>query len=129
MRRRARRRCFGHAGKSRCAGRALVFDFADDPAGFPRRRARKPQDRAIERLGPRQQFVEQHAERIDVCARIDIRRPVGLLGAHCLIRPDRLAAVGIERPVGQLVSGERLCDAEIDHFDAWLAVLRIRQNV
>ena len=52
-----------------------------------------------------EQLVEQHAERIDVAAGIDVEAVhLGLLGAHVERRADHLAEAGVERLLGELLA-------------------------
>ena len=49
----------------------------------------------VERPLAREQLVEQHAERVDVRAGVDVEvRHLRLLGAHVLRRADELAELG-----------------------------------
>ena len=60
---------------------------------------------ALERRGAGQQLVEQHAQRIDVAAGVDVELvELGLLGAHVLDRADHLAELGEHRPFGELLA-------------------------
>ena len=76
-----------------------------------------------------EQFVEQHAQRIDVAAGIDIgvaeRR---LLGAHVLGRPDQLAVLGKVRLLGQPLLG-CLGDAKVDDLGDRFAIQLGDQHV
>jgi hypothetical protein len=86
------------------------IDFPDDPADLVE--ASLPQRLPIEGQRPREQFVEQHPERINVGSRVDVESgQIGLLRAHVLRRADEHADLGEERPVGQVLR-RRLCDSE-----------------
>jgi hypothetical protein len=68
----------------------------------------------IERRHTHKQFVEHHAQRVDVAARVDIdSADLRLLGAHILRRADHRAVLGEDRLVRQRPV-ERLGDAEVD---------------
>ena len=89
---------------------------------------------AAQRLGVKggcadEQFVEQHAQRIDVAAGIDIGvAERGLLGAHVLGRADQLAVFGKVRLLGQPLLG-RLGDAKVDDLGDRFAILLGDQHV
>ena len=98
---------FGASARGRNRRRA---DRVADPAG-----AATPQGLAIDRRLAAEQFVEDHAEGVQVAA--DVRRlgqSVGLLGAHVLGRPDRVSRFGRRRSIGERLV-EALRDAEVDH--------------
>ena len=83
----------------------------------------------VERRRAGQQFVEQHAERIDVGARVDVQAAhLGLLGAHVQRRADHLREVGVDRALGQLLV-DRFGHAEVDDLGHRLAVVRRDQHV
>ena len=68
---------------------------------------------------PVEQLVQQHAERVDVAARVDVERrsspPArGLMYSR---RADELAELGEQRLLGQLLA-RRLGDAEVDDLRA-----------
>ena len=63
----------------------------------------------------REQFVEQHAQTVDVAASVHFHaRQHGLLGAHVSRRADELLERGEERLIGEPTL-RRFCDAEINH--------------
>ncbi len=63
-----------------------------------------------------QQFIQQHAQRIDVTASVDIQTAhLGLLGTHVHRRADQLAVSRVDRLVGQLMM-QRFGDAKVDDF-------------
>ncbi len=83
----------------------------------------------IERQRTGQQFIKQHAQRIDIRAGVDILRAhLRLLGAHVLRRADKLALLGVQRPFGQRLS-EGLGDAEVDNLHDGFITLHGDQNV
>jgi hypothetical protein len=88
--------------------------LADDAAHLAERRRAEPT--RVERRHARQQFVQQHAQRVDVRPRVDVGRAFGLLGAHVLGRADELEVLGEERLVGEAPAGRAggLGDAEVD---------------
>ena len=85
--------------------------------------------RPVERLCPGEQLVQQHAQRVDVRAGVDVGAAFGLLGAHRFVRANGLPDERVERAVGQAVARQRLGDAEIDHLHLRLAVGGVRQHV
>ena len=83
----------------------------------------------VERLGPRQQLVEQHAERVDVGARVDVEPGLlGLLGRHVVGRADHLLIAREQRLLRELRVG-RLRDAEVDDRRLGLAVVQRDEHV
>jgi hypothetical protein len=83
----------------------------------------------IERRLPREQFVEQHAQRIDVAARIDIERvKLRLLRTHVGRRSDELRERREHRRVRQPPL-RRLRDPEIDHLRHRHIVVLRHQNI
>jgi hypothetical protein len=100
-------------GKATDTGaRPRRLDLADDPLDFPVGLA--PQLARVERGRTGHQFVQQHAEGVDVGAGVDVGGAgVGLLGAHVLGRADELVEFREEGSLGQPVI-DRLGDAEVD---------------
>ncbi len=83
--------------------------FANDP-----QRLRHGHAREVVRQPAAHQLVENHAERVDVGAYVDVAARA-LLGAHVVQRADQLAHPGILRDPG-LLRIERAGHAEIDHL-------------
>ena len=82
-----------------------------------------------ERRAAGQQFVEQHAQRVDVAAGVDVELvELGLLRAHVLQRADDRAEAGVQRLLGQLLPG-RLGHAEVDHLGHRPVVVQRDQHV
>ena len=76
-----------------------------------------------------EQFVEEHAEGIDVAAGVDVE-PIhlGLLGAHVERRADHLLEAGVDGEVGEpLLHG--LGDAEVDDLGHGRAVVQGDEDV
>ena len=92
---------FGHGGgglahraDARAGSRRLLF--ADHAADFVEPRIFELL--AVERRAAGEQLVEQHAQRIDVAARVDVQAAAfRLLGAHVERRADHLAVAGEHR--------------------------------
>ena len=77
----------------------------------------------------RQQFVQEHAQRVDVAAGIDAQGAhLRLLRAHVFQRADHGAVLREQRPLGQLLLG-RLGHAEVDHLGDRLAVVERDHDV
>ncbi len=101
--------------------------LADDPAHLVV--AHLPQPLPVERRGAGQQLVEQHAQGVDVAARVHVQPAQGrLLRGHVQRRADHLGEVREQRLLGQRLAG-RLGDAEIDHLHHRRAVVQRRQHV
>ena len=101
--------------------------LADDPADLVE--AGLAQPLLVERRGAGEQFVEQHAQRVDVAAGVDVQAAhLGLLGAHVQRRADHLAEAGEERLLGQLLT-DGLGDAEVDDLGHRHAVVQRDQDV
>ena len=83
----------------------------------------------VERRVAGQQFVEQHAQRIDVAPRVDVQLvQLGLLRAHVFERADHLAQpVNIVRSVS--CWPDRLGHAEVDDLGHRPAVVLRDQHV
>ena len=78
---------------------------------------------------PVEQFVQQHAQRVDVAARVDVMVvQLGLLRRHVLQRADDRAEAGDQRVVRQLLAG-RLGHAKVDDLRHRLAVVEGDQHV
>ena len=70
-----------------------------------------------ERRPAREQFVEEHAERVDVAARINVQAThLGLLGAHVGRRADELLERSVNGFVGQPLIGCCFGDPKIDYL-------------
>jgi hypothetical protein len=125
---RAARHHGGRPSASTRASRASAARPRGSCAAAPGSRPAAPL-RDVERLGAGQQFVEQHAERIDVGARVDVEpRHLRLLGRHVLGRAEDLRVLREQRLLGQLGAG-RLGDAEVDHLRHRHAVVQRHQHV
>ena len=93
------------------AGGGRLF-LADDALNLGKGGAAQPA--GVEGQGAGEQLVQQHAQAVDVAARVDVAGGrLGLLGAHVLGRADELAVLGEERLLSQAGAG-RLGDAEVD---------------
>ena len=83
----------------------------------------------VERRPPGQQFVEQHAETVNVAARVNVPPAhLRLFGTHVSWCADKLIVGGEQRVVGQASLG-RLGDAEINHLRHGHAVVQRHENV
>ena len=77
-----------------------------------------------ERCQAGEQLVQEHAERVDVGAGVDVEpRHLGLFGRHVLRRADQLVVPRVQRLLGQLGVG-RLGDAEVDDLGHRHAVVQ-----
>ena len=111
MGRRGRARFAQRADPRAGLGRLLL---ADDAADFVERRRAHPL--LVERRRAGEQFVEQHAQRVDVAAGVDVEAGhLRLLGAHVERRADHLGEGGEQRLLGELLA-RRLGHAEVDHL-------------
>jgi len=94
-----------------CAGRLRIF-LTDDASDVLR--PSLPESLGIEGEYPGQQFVQDHAQRIDISSRVNaLGGRFGLLGTHVLRRPDKLALLGIQGPLRQGL-GQGLGNAKVD---------------
>ena len=101
--------------------------LANDPQHFVKRRLLQPFSLEGRRAG--QQLIEQHAQRIDVAAGVDVELvELGLLGTHVLHRPEHLAELREHRPFGQLLR-RGLGHAEVDHFRHGMVVVLSHEHV
>ena len=76
-----------------------------------------------------QEFIQEHAQRIDIAAGVNVERVEGrLFGAHVLERADELAVLRERGAVGQLVPG-RLGDAEVDDLGRRNVVVKGDEHV
>ncbi len=83
----------------------------------------------IEGRAAGQQLIEQHAQAVDVAARVNVQPAhLRLLGAHVGRRADELVQLRIDRRVGQPALG-RLGDAEINHLGHRHAIVQRDQDV
>ena len=132
--------------RPRKSTRRLVADTVDagseaaDAAAGPRRLVfpQRPLDlgeaRRAKRLGvegplAREQLVEEHPERVDVRAGVDVEvRHLRLLGAHVLRRANELTEFGEDAALGEPLR-RGLGDAEIDDLRRVLLVLGRHQHV
>ena len=82
-----------------------------------------------QRRAARQQFIQEHTQRINVAAGIDAQRAhLGLLGAHVFQRADHRAVLREQGPFRQLLLG-RLGHAEVDYLGDRLAVVQCDHHV
>jgi hypothetical protein len=92
-------------------------------------RGRLAQSPALQRRRARQQFVEQHAQGVDVRARVHAEGVhLGLLGAHVLEGADQGAELREQRPLRQPLL-DRLGDAEVDDLGHRLVVVHRHEHV
>ncbi len=106
--------------------RARRIDLADDPPDFIQ--ARAGHRRRVDRRAAGEQFVEQHAEAVDVAARVDVERgKFRLLGTHVERRPDHLLELREERPIREPPL-RRLRHAEVDDLPKPLLASTSRRN-
>ena len=83
----------------------------------------------LERRRAGQEFVQEHAQRVNVRPRVDVERShLGLLGAHVLERAHGHSQLGEHRLFRQPVV-DRLGDAEVDHLRHRLAVGERHQHI
>ena len=84
---------------------------------------------AGERRRPGEQLVQQHAERVDIAACIDIQTGhLRLLGAHVRRGADHLVVLREQRLLCQLLI-RRLGDAEVDDLGHRFAVVKRDQHI
>ena len=103
------------------------IDFPNDPPHLVH--TGRAQRVLFKRRVAREQFVEQHAQRIDVAARIDIHAALtGLLGAHVERRAHHLTQAGVERLLGQLLA-HGFGDAKVDDLGHRPDVMHFDQHV
>ena len=103
------------------------FFLADDPADFVEAGLAQPS--WSNGVVPVEQFVEQHAQGVDVAPRVDIQAAhLGLLRAHVQGRADQLAEAGEERLLGQLPA-DGLGDPEVDDLGHRHAVVERDHDV
>ena len=109
-------------------GRARRFLFTDDPAHGVHAGARKFP--GVERSFAREQFVEQHAERIDVAARVNVQPAhLGLLGTHVGRRADELPEGGEHGFVREPLIRRGLGNTEVNHLGHGQTVVPRDENV
>ncbi len=129
---RKKRKFFKQLASPRGGGSQLTFPFndlrrlgrfflADGAAHFIQ--TGSEQFLLIERRAAREQFVEQHAQAVDVAARVNVQAGHHrLLGTHVGRCADELLEGGEERLVGQ-PSLRGLGDAEVNHLGDGHAVV------
>ena len=101
--------------------------LADHPQHF--QHAGLGQRLAGKRRAAGQQLVQEHAQRVDVAAGVDVELvDLGLLGRHVFQRTDDRPEAGDQRLVGQLLPG-RLGHAKVDNLRHRLAVIEGDQHV
>ena len=84
----------------------------------------------VERCLAGQQFIEQHAQAVDVCARVDVQTAhLRLLRAHVGRRANELLEAGEHCLIRELNVGGRFGDAEIDHLGDRHAIMQCHQDV
>ena len=121
--------CNGGNGTGRAQARARLrrFFFADQPPNLII--SRLGELLFLQRRGAREQLVQQHAQRIDVAASVDVQPAhLGLFRAHVQRRADHLRELRVDRAVGELLV-DRLGDAEVDDLGHRLAVVRRHQHI
>lgn len=111
----------GSAGLAEPGARRGWIFLANQPQNLQQCRLLQPLPRQRRAAG--HQFIEQHAQAVDVRARIDIDRiELCLLRAHVLQRADDAAEAREQRTLGKRLA-HRLSHAEIDDFWHRLAVI------
>src|SRR5262249_37128413 len=101
--------------------------IANNPAKFFHSNSLQPL--AIKGRRTREQFVQEHAQCIDVGAGVDIYAAhLSLLRAHVERRADHRRELRVQRLVGQFLI-YRLGDAKVDYFDDGSTVLEWHQDV
>jgi hypothetical protein len=92
----------------------------DQAGGEAREEAADPHRGRVARQGAGEELVEEHAQGVDVGARVDVGAPrgghgaVGLLGAHVGRRADDHPRLRGERLAGEVGVAHRLGDPEVD---------------
>ena len=87
--------------------------FPDDSANFIQARFQQPV--GLKRSFARQQLIQQHAQRVDVAARVNVQpAQPGLFRAHVGRRADKLLEGREQGLVGQALIGGGFGDAEIN---------------
>ena len=114
-------RSFGDDGAR--SGRGLFAQDAHEFAGIGAAQAF-----GRERQTAREQFVEHHAEGVDVRARVDVDLVGGLLRTHVFERADEAAVRRQQRDIEQS-RAERLRDSEVDHRRRGTAVAIAHEDV
>ena len=77
-----------------------------------------------------EQFVEQHAERVDVAARVNVQAgQLRLLGTHVGGRADELLERGEDSFVREPLAGSGFGDAEVNHLGHGHAVVDGHEDV
>ncbi len=105
-------------------GRLLL---ADDPQQLVVGRLVDPL--LVERRRARQQLVQEHAQRVDVAAGVDVQAAhLRLLGAHVERRAHHVGKAGVDRPLGQPLV-DRLGHAEVDDLGDRHPVVERDQHV
>src|SRR5262249_24933910 len=83
----------------------------------------------LQRSRTGQKLVEQHSERKNVAARVDIQAAhFRLFGAHVSWRTDHLPVSGKQRFLRKLLTG-RLGDTEVDDLWHWFAIVQCHQDI
>ena len=109
------------------SARPRRFLLADHPPDLVPRRLLEPL--SFERRRAGQELVEQHAQRIDVGARVDVEVvELGLLGRHVKRCAQHHLMSCVQRLLGQRLM-HRLGQAEVDHLGHRLVVIRRDQDV
>ena len=109
-----------HAGPGRLLLANLPQDLED---------RRIPKTLSAKRRRPCQQFVQQHAERINVAAGVDVELvELSLLGTHVLEGADDRSEFGEQRTLGELDAGG-LGQAEVDHLRHRLVIVQTDHHV
>ena len=112
-------------GESRAGFRG--FFLLNDANHLRQRRLLEPL--GVDRPQPRQQFVQNHAQRVDVGPGVDVDiREARLLRRHVFQRPDDRAEAGRHRLFGQFAGG-RLGHTKVDHLRYRATVHHRHQDV
>ena len=103
------------------------FDVANQPLHFCK--PRFSQSLLFDGRGSSQQLIQQHAERIDIAASIDVQPAhFGLLGTHVQRRADHLSVGREQCLLSQLLTGG-LCHAEVNDLGNRFAIVKRHHDV
>jgi hypothetical protein len=130
-------RCVMHL--ARTTGRG--YECLGQPRGRPQRllrpnqpphpvQTRRHQLLLVQRRLARQQLIQQHPQRVNVAARVDVQRAhLRLLRTHIRRRADELLERREHRFVRQHLTRGGLGNTEVDDFGDWPAVAKRDQDV